>query len=68
MEVLLLFSGKSIPSLERFFVFDFSEYRYALNMRKVVFHQFLSDGFAPIVSEEEGGATKMIPLMSISLW
>ncbi|HDZ2709840.1 TPA: transcriptional regulator, partial [Klebsiella pneumoniae] len=37
----------------RFFVLDSSEYRYALNMREVVFHQFLSDGFAPIMSEEE---------------
>lgn len=33
--------------------FDSSEYRYALNMREVVFHQFLSDGLRPIVDEED---------------
>lgn len=47
------FQEKNTPNTERFFVFDSSEYRYALNMREVVFHQFLSDGFAPIMSEEE---------------
>lgn len=46
------FQEKNTPNTERFFVFDSSEYRYALNIREVVFHQFLSDGFAPIVSEE----------------
>lgn len=47
------FQEKNAPNTERFFVLDSSEYRYALNMREVVFHQFLSDGFAPIMSEEE---------------
>ncbi|WP_427192569.1 helix-turn-helix transcriptional regulator [Serratia marcescens] len=47
------FQEKVAPNTERFFVFDSSEYRYALNMREVVFHQFLSDGFAPIESEED---------------
>ncbi|HCC2281401.1 TPA: hypothetical protein M4Z15_003487 [Klebsiella quasipneumoniae] len=47
------FHEKTVPNTERFFVFDSSEYRYALNIREVVFHQFLSDGFAPIMSEEE---------------
>lgn len=41
------------PNVERFFVFDSDQYRYALNMREVVFHQFLSDGLQPIVAEEE---------------
>ncbi|ENC8486441.1 hypothetical protein ABK509_004334, partial [Shigella flexneri] len=27
--------------------------RYALNMREVVFHQFLSDGLRPIVDEDD---------------
>lgn len=47
------FQEKNAPNTERFFVLDSSEYRYALNMREVVFHQFLSDGFAPIMSEED---------------
>lgn len=47
------FQEKTAPNTERFFVFDSSEYRYALNMREVVFHQFLSDGLRPIVDEEE---------------
>ncbi|MES0321189.1 helix-turn-helix transcriptional regulator [Citrobacter sedlakii] len=41
------------PNVERFFVFDSDQYRYALNMREVVFHQFLSDGLPPIVAEED---------------
>ncbi|EPA0315170.1 helix-turn-helix transcriptional regulator [Klebsiella aerogenes] len=40
------------PNVERFFVFDSDQYRYALNMREVVFHQFLSDGLPPIVAAE----------------
>ncbi|MCX8971436.1 helix-turn-helix transcriptional regulator [Citrobacter portucalensis] len=47
------FQEKTAPNTERFFVFDSSEYRYALNMREVVFHQFLSDGLRPIVDEED---------------
>ncbi|MEO3143828.1 helix-turn-helix transcriptional regulator, partial [Escherichia coli] len=47
------FQEKNTPNIERFFVFDSSEYRYALNMREVVFHQFLSDGLRPIVDEED---------------
>ncbi|HGL4529853.1 TPA: helix-turn-helix transcriptional regulator [Enterobacter roggenkampii] len=47
------FQEQTAPNTDRFFVFDSSGYRYALNMREVVFHQFLSDGFAPIISEEE---------------
>ncbi|HBW2202907.1 TPA: hypothetical protein MIC21_22830 [Klebsiella pneumoniae] len=47
------FQEKNTPNLERFFVFDSSEYRYALNMREVVFHQFLSDGLLPIVAKED---------------
>lgn len=47
------FQEKTVPNTERFFVFDSSEYRYALNMREVVFHQFLSDGLRPIVDEQE---------------
>jgi hypothetical protein len=44
---------KQRPNVERFFVFDSDQYRYALNMREVVFHQFLSDGLPPIVAEED---------------
>lgn len=47
------FQEQTAPNTDRFFVFDSSGYRYALNMREVVFHQFLSDGFTPIMSEEE---------------
>jgi len=47
------FQEKTVPNTERFFVFDSSEYRYALNMREVVFHQFLSDGLRPIVDEQD---------------
>ncbi|HCS3053060.1 TPA: hypothetical protein OQU65_004350, partial [Shigella flexneri] len=47
------FQEKNTPNIERFFVFDSSEYRYALNMREVVFHQFLSDGLRPIVDEDD---------------
>lgn len=47
------FQEKNTPNIERFFVFDSSEYRYALNMREVVFHQFLSEGLRPIVDEED---------------
>lgn len=47
------FQEKNTPNIERFFVFDSSKYRYALNMREVVFHQFLSDGLRPIVDEED---------------
>ncbi|MGB7803540.1 helix-turn-helix transcriptional regulator [Buttiauxella sp.] len=49
------FQEKTTPNTECFFVFDSAEHRYALNIREVVFHQFLSDGFAPIVSEEDDG-------------
>jgi len=41
------------PNVERFFVFDSDQYRYALNMREVVFHQFLSDYLPPIVAEKD---------------
>ncbi|WP_407365471.1 helix-turn-helix transcriptional regulator [Enterobacter ludwigii] len=47
------FQEKTVPNTERFFVFDSSDYRYALNMREVVFHQFLSEGLRPIVDEED---------------
>ena len=47
------FQETTSPNVERFFVFDSDLYRYALNMREVVFHQFLSDGLPPIVAEEE---------------
>lgn len=47
------FQEKNTLNIERFFVFDSSEYRYALNMREVVFHQFLSEGLRPIVDEED---------------
>lgn len=47
------FQETVIPNVERFFVFDSDQYRYALNMREVVFHQFLSDGLPPIVAEED---------------
>ena len=35
------FQETASPNVERFFVFDSDQYRYALNMREVVFHQFL---------------------------
>ena len=47
------FQETTSPNVERFFVFDSDHYRYALNMREVVFHQFLSDGLPPIVAEED---------------
>lgn len=47
------FQEKTSPNVERFFVFDSDQYRYALNMREVVFHQFLSDDLLPIVAEED---------------
>lgn len=47
------FQERVTPDTECFFVFDSAEHRYALNMREVVFHQFLSDGLPPIVDEEE---------------
>lgn len=46
------FQETASPNVERFFVFDSNQYRYALNMREVVFHQFLSDVLPPIVTEE----------------
>ncbi|EKA5400733.1 helix-turn-helix transcriptional regulator [Cronobacter sakazakii] len=47
------FQETANPNVERFFVFDSDQYRYALNIREVVFHQFLSDGLSPIVAEED---------------
>nr|WP_288455368.1 hypothetical protein [uncultured Enterobacter sp.] len=47
------FQGTASLNVERFFVFDSNQYRYALNMREVVFHQFLSDGLPPIIAEED---------------
>lgn len=47
------FQERVAPNTECFFVFDSAEHRYALNMREVVFHQFLFDGLPPIVDEEE---------------
>lgn len=47
------FQEKTSPNVEQFFVFDSDQYRYALNMHEVVFHQFLSDGLPPIVTEED---------------
>ncbi|EMM7796631.1 helix-turn-helix transcriptional regulator [Klebsiella oxytoca] len=46
------FQETASPNVERFFVFDSNQYRYALNIREVVFHQFLSDVLPPIVDEE----------------
>ncbi|MEC5342572.1 helix-turn-helix transcriptional regulator [Brenneria populi] len=44
------FQEKTYPGVERFFVFDSDQYRYALNTREVIFHQFLFEPVAPIYS------------------
>ncbi|EAA7007188.1 helix-turn-helix transcriptional regulator [Salmonella enterica subsp. enterica] len=47
------FQEQTAPNIERFFVFNSEQHRYALNIREVVFHQFLADGLPTIVDEED---------------
>lgn len=45
------FQEKTDLDIERFFIFDSEQHRYALNTREVAFHQFLFEPLAPIYGD-----------------
>lgn len=45
------FQEKTDPEIERFFIFDSEQHRYALNTREVAFHQFLFEPLTPIYGD-----------------
>lgn len=52
------FQERAAPDYEHFFVFDSEQYRYALNTREVIFHQFLFDGSPPLPDEADDDANE----------
>ncbi|KHN55715.1 helix-turn-helix transcriptional regulator [Pectobacterium fontis] len=54
------FQEKTDPEIERFFIFDSEQHRYALNTREVAFHQFLFEPFTPIYGDGDEHGTEDI--------